>query len=421
VRYLICSASSPGLLFPLVGLALELRRRGHEVMFATGLDIAELLAQFGFERIPRTDRDGRSFTTIISDDPMVNALDIKHIEYAINLHAPDAILTHQLCTAPLVVRQKQHIPTAVMGLFSYLYPTLAGDRLEVFPQGAEQRRLRLEGMVNTLNRTLRAFRLPPVRATPQENPLLGDLFLLRSTPELSPDLEFLPSQVHVVGACLWEPPIVADLQWEAVSAGLSGIDGPVIYVQHGRTFDMPGFWLQLVDAIRDRPCRILASLGRMDQETGELPANVVARAHISQTTVLSRANLSISGGHSTVLLGSLSNGVPCIAIPTGGEMPDNAERLVSLRCGVSLDALRLSVASMRDAIDLILHGDRAVVAGVGSASESLARFEPFKTAAALVEQLGSTQSVVCRSAARLAGMAEFGSTPHSTLAGSQQS
>ncbi len=96
MRYLFCSFTAPEQLYSLLGLALELRRRGHEVTFATGTFAEPILGCVGVRRIPRGERDGDSFRFQRWATPLAVAIDVKHIEYAMQEFAPDVLVANLL-------------------------------------------------------------------------------------------------------------------------------------------------------------------------------------------------------------------------------------------------------------------------------------------------------------------------------------
>lgn len=151
---------------------------------------------------------------------------------------------------------------------------------------------------------------------------------------------------------MWEP-AASDAEL-ALKAELENTDAPVVYAQQGRTFGQPGFWPTLVDALRDKEVRVVASAGRMDESTGRLPENFFVADHVSQALMLSMAHATISGGNSSVLLGALTAGLPSVIIPAGGETPDNAERLSYAGCGLCLPMENLNKEALVAAVDAAL-------------------------------------------------------------------
>src|SRR6185312_2286884 len=340
MRALFCSFSNPGLLFPLIGLANELRARGHEIAFVAGQGASHWLSSIGLTRIPRGTKDGVSYQVNVWPEPLYVAMDVKHLEYGIRLFRPDLLVTHILCLAPLICSDRLKIPVAVMGLMSYLWPLPPGSRPTVSPQITATRDWRLKDMGEHYNRCRAAFGLGAVKATPADNPFLGDVFMLRTLRQLEPDVDSLPEQVHLIGAAQWEAPLCESVRreqpaWEAISTLLSS-NRPRVYVQAGRTFGESGFWGTLVKALGDTPFGVVASVGRADGELGALPVNFAVCQHAPQTLVIPHCTAVVSGGYTTPTLGAMTLGRPTIVFPTGGETRDNAARIERSKCGVAL-------------------------------------------------------------------------------------
>lgn len=387
MRLLFCSFDSPGHLFPLVGLALEMRGRGHEVAFACGLPARDTLHAVEIERIPRGAEDGDSFGLKTWFDPVRTAIDVKHVEHAVRRFRPDLLVTQQLCQAPVLVRERQRIPVAVMGLFSYLWPVGKPVSPAHFAACEPTRRWRLQDMTRILNQAWELFRMPALEADATDFPLLGDVFLLRTVPELEPELEALPARVHAVGPCLWEPPRPADA-WETLRGRFADPEAPVLYVQQGRTFKGPGFWAHLVEALADRPVQVVASTARMDQPASALPPNFLADRHVPQGLVMPHARAVVSGGTTTVALGALAHGLPGVVVPGGGETPDNAEKLAAAGCALSVEAEGLTAGAMRLAVEQVM-GDDEMRRNCRRMQRALARDGGFGRAADLVERLAA--------------------------------
>jgi MGT family glycosyltransferase len=382
MRVLFCSFTSPGHLFPLVGLALELRRRGHQVAFATGRDALDTLHAVEMERIPRGARDGDSFALDTWHAPLRTAVDAKHVQHGIRRFGPDLLVTHQLCQAPLLVREMEGIPVAVMGLFSYLWPVAHGADATRFAALQPTRQWRIRDAVGILNQARELFRLAPAE---EAAALLGDLFILRTVPELESEREALPACVHPVGACLWEPPRTPGA-WDALRDRFPDPDAPVVYVQQGRTFRGPGFWARLVEDLADQPVQVVASTSRMDQPVGNLPANFLVEGHVPQGLVLPHAAAVVSGGNTTAVLGALAHGVPAVVVPGGGETADNAQRLAAAGCAQILRPEELAPGTLRTALEQVVQ-DGVMGHRCRSMQAAFARMGTFRPAAALVESL----------------------------------
>jgi MGT family glycosyltransferase len=338
MRFLFCSLASHGFLYPAISIANALRARGHDVAFVTGSAFGKALRVAGFERIPNTDKDECSFQVGLWWEPHSVAEGVKHIEYALRHFAADVLVGQHLTFGPLMVGEHRSLPVAILGPAAYLWPA-STSLTDGHPQSEAEARLvwRYGEMMKHYNQARQLFQLPLCNQTYGETPLLGDVFLLQSVRELEENIELLPERVHLVGACLWEPP-QSDAESNAeLSRWLKESEAsskPLIYVQPGRSFQDQGFWPYAIEALGYDSVRVAASIGRMDDEVGQIPGNFFVRSHVPQGLVLPRARAVISSGHTTSVLGALTHGLPCVLIPNGSGTEEIAERCH--RAGVAL-------------------------------------------------------------------------------------
>src|SRR4029077_1805920 len=136
---------------------------------------------------------------------------------------------------PLITAELHGLPVGILGLTPYLWPAERALRhREARGDDELGRAWRFHDMTKYLNGARQLFKLPPVEGDFLRTPLLGDLYMLRSTRQLEPLARSLPPQVHFVGSCLWEPPPHdAELTGWLATAAASGL--PILYVQHGST------------------------------------------------------------------------------------------------------------------------------------------------------------------------------------------
>lgn len=388
MRFLFCSFSTPGYLFPLMGLAQELEMRGHQVAFASGQPSIPFLRTAGMERIPRSEPDGDSFHVGVWFNRTVAAIDTRHVELGIARFHPDALVTHPLCQGAMIAGERSGLPIAVLGFFGYLFPT-PGDRGK---RGAEEnRRWRLRECMRSMNAARELFRLPALDSEDPE-PLLGDLWMLRSVPRLVPELGSLPPRVRCVGACQWEPPS-NDGGWPAIRAELADPEVPLVYAQPGRTFDGPGFWGQLVEALGDGALQVAASTGRLDGgDARSVPRNFLARPHVPQGVVVPRARVVLSSGSTSPVVAALAAGVPAVVIPSGAETPENAARLAAAGCALRLRADGLTPGDLRAAVERVM-ASVEMAAAARRLKRDFDRLDGFDTAAGLVERLARGRSI----------------------------
>ena len=385
----------------MIGIAGELERLGHEVAFVTDEKLGGVLSDHGQRRFPRGLKDGKSFNVAEWVGSSQVAIQVKHIEYALECFPADALVGQSLTLGPLLVAERQSLPVAILGFCTYLWPTCNGD---LGQDRAFDERLtwRYGETVRWWNEARALFRLPPFTGGYEDTPFLGDLFLLRNVPELEPRSEALPDRVQLVGSCLWEPEEISpELESWLAETDRSGL--PLIYIQHGRFFHVPGFWAQLVEALAGRDYRVAASVSRMDQEIGDLPANFFVHPCVPQGRVLRQAAAVVASANTTVFLGALEAGVPSLLIPAGGEQPDVAE--LGRRLGVAeiLSPQEVTVDRLCAEVHRLLeHGGYREAARHHSAA--LARMNSFERVGHLLETLAKTHDRTVPSLSRVRGV-----------------
>lgn len=338
MRILICTLAGYGYVYPALGVAQELRQRGHEVAFVTGSSFTNVLAKAGFERIPRGDQDGESFAVPIWGHTLEILRQVKHIEYACKRFVPDVMLATHLTLGPLIAGRCYGIPVAVLNAATYMWPT---DEAGVAPTSPYEK-LRAHVYDNAINSYCEAaevfgLSLPSdIRTDYRQTPLLGDISFLRSIPELEAGIGQLPPPVRFVGSCLWHLPPAPDAELAAWLADSAASARPLLFVQHGRSqdTDMPDFWPGLVQVARDLPVRVVAAYRPLENEATRLPDNFFARPYIPHEVVLPHADAVLDLGTSSTMLGALNHGLPLLLFTMGSEQPHVAHRCT--RAGVAL-------------------------------------------------------------------------------------
>ncbi len=359
MKFLFCSLGSYGFINPLIGIAKVLAKKGHQVAFVTHKDFTEVLHQEGLERIKRNPQDGSSFQVKLWAHPEAIAIQVKHIETALTRFKADVLVGNQLTFGTLIAGEIHHLPVAILGLAAYLWPTLESSLKNSSPSEKELRsHWRYADMMSHYKTSRQLLGLQSsIKENYRETPLLGDLFLLQTVPELETEVDNLPSQVHLVGSCLWES-AQADSELFKWLDQPEIVDYPLIYVQMGRSFQYPRFWEYLIEAFSDNPFKIVAAVGRMDGELTNIPFNFFIREHIPQGLVLPYAKAVISNGHTTSVLGALTHGLPSLLLPNGSGTEDIAERCslagVAINLLENLENNQLNAEILKKALENIL-------------------------------------------------------------------
>jgi MGT family glycosyltransferase len=389
MRFLLCSLSGQGFISSTIGLGHSLAQKGHEVKVVTDLSCEKQLSGQGLERIPRGLQDGPSFQTHLWGQPASIAIQVKHVEFAMKLFQPDVLVGQQLTIGALFAAERLHVPVALLGFCTYLWPRSKD------PEARGDNSLKEWRYTTDIitHRQLRpAFGLPLPSAGLRVSSLLGDLFLIRSIPEFEGDISNLPDQVHLAGPCLWESddedPEVDDWLGECRKGGT-----PLIYVHQGRFFDRPHFWPKVVEAFGNSDIRVIACTGSMDCPVGQLPPNFLVRKQLSQGKILRQAAAMIASANTTAVLGALLAGVPSLLIPAGGEQPDVAERCVHAGVARILDPAEVTPECLR--LELLkLVDDNSIRLKARDLAIQFSQANNFDTAISLLENLGTGSPVL---------------------------
>jgi MGT family glycosyltransferase len=394
VKILFCSLASPGFLNPFIGIALELEKRGHGVAFVTDVTMGEQLARQGLERIPFGLADKPSFHVPIWSHLESIADQLRHVFHAIQRFRPDILVAQPLTLGPIMTAEVRRLPLAILGFCTYLWPDSESGSEKPLSQIESLKVWRYDDMLKLYNNARQLLALPPCVADCREAPFLGDLFMVRSIADFEENFHRLPGQVHLVGHCLWEessddPELEAWLR-ESINSG-----APIIYVQHGRFFDRPSFWPNLVAGLAGLNVKVAASVGRMDHGIGEVPPNFLVRHHIPELRVLDHASAMIASANSTAVLGALSKGVPSVLVPAGGEQPDVAARCEAMGVAKILAPEQSNPAELSAALQQILV-NRKMLDTCQWMAKAFGRIDGFKVAANLLEALAETSAPVLR-------------------------
>jgi MGT family glycosyltransferase len=389
MRYLFCPLASHGYVYPAIGIARELRARGHSIAFATDGSFGAALASQGFERIPRGSRDGMSFQVTAWGETHGLEWQIKHVRHAVETFEPDAILASQLAWGCVAAAHAAEIPVSILGFATHIFPH--SDAMLANPSNPREHlhKWRYEGMMNTYAQACAIAGIQPHPSVSiDESPLLGEATLLQCVPEFLGNLPPLPSRVQCIGSCVWEPP---ESDAELTSwLEQSPRDWPLLYVQHGRAFAKESFWPYLIQCLADRPVRVVAVTSRMDKPVGSPPRNFFVRHHIPQGQILPHARAIICNATSTAVLGGLTHGLPMLLVPGGSSQPELAEQCEMAGISITLDHKLLDGAMVSGAVDRALE-DSAMRENSCKIAAAFARICGFSRAADALISLASRE------------------------------
>lgn len=368
-RVALVAGPDPGHAFPVVALALALRRRGHDTLVVTGPQW-----RAGIER------DGVEWCALAALPP-----DERHGDFGFRMWGQGQALGPQVADAlgpwrpDLVVADVLSTP----GAFAAGLLGLPWVEVQPHPLVAASRALPPPGsglapgrgpLGHLRDATLRrmharsaaagdAARRSARRALglPEDDPPRARL--VATLPALEPARPDWPADAHIVGALEWDP---ADEEL-APPPG----DGPLVLVTDSTASGRRAALLPAaVEGMAGTEVRIVST--RFAPWDAAVPAGV-AIGPGRQAPLLDRAAAVVCPGGHGLLGKALTRGVPCVVVPGAGDQKDNAARVARAGAGVVLRPDRLTPERLRAAVREVLrdNGYRAAAGRVADSARGL--------------------------------------------------
>jgi MGT family glycosyltransferase len=390
VRAFLGAFGDAGHAFPMLALGAELASRGHDVTYETWSRWREHVEAAGmrftpapeYPVFPTRERPLSPYEAVLAA--------VGDTRPALAAAAPDVVVHDVLTLAPALAAELERVPTAT--LIPHLYP-VGSPGLPPFGFGARSPRTELGARLwrafdplvarglergrAELNDTRRKLGLAATERT--FGGQSTELVLVATFPQLEYPRSW-PGHVHVVGPLLWEPggPVVQP------PAG----DDPLVLIATSTAQDPANRMLRAaLQGLAEEPVRVLAVWnGRPMSPPVRIPANARVVSWLSYARSMRDCLLVVGHGGSGTVGRALACGTPVLAVPHGGDMPENGARLAWSGTGRRLPWPLLSPATLRWSVrralaDPLLAARAAELSAWSAANDAAAR------AADLVEQL----------------------------------
>jgi MGT family glycosyltransferase len=365
-RILAYTSPARGHLYPLTPILAELRSRGHEVSVRTLGSQVELMRGLGLdaapidpaiEAIPQDDWRARGqqaalrrSVDVFCERAVHDAPDLKR---AIEEERPDACLVDIQTWGGLAVAEAWGGPWAAF--CPYPLPLPSPDAPPFGPGLPPARgplgRLRDRALrplvfgtveriiVSQLNEVRAGLGLGPVDATTMftRPPLL---LYMTAEPFEYPRSDW-PESVRLVGPCAWDPPADPP-EW------LDQVERPLVLVTTSSEFQDDGRLVRTaLEALKDEPLEVVATLPAADASGIEVPANARVLPFVPHAPLLERAACAITHGGMGATQKAIARGVPVCAVPFGRDQLEVARRVEVSGAGTRLPAKKLSPERLR--------------------------------------------------------------------------
>ena len=379
LNILIAALGSHGDVHPFLGIAQELRRRGHRVTIiapAIYLDLADKLgfdfASVGtveqFERFasePDIWHPLRGFGVIAEGaaallEPYYRAIAQRHVP------GKTVLVIATLVFGGRVAQEKLGIPTVSVHLSpAVLRSVQQPPYLPLLPLASWQPAWIMR-MVYALSDTLvidRALAGPinAFRASLGLGPIRKVFDWMHSPdrviglfpPWFAPRAPDWPKQTVLTGFPLFDEAEIVDLE-PGLARFLEEGEAPVAFtagsaMRHGR-----GFFATAAEACRRLSRRGVLLSRHLEQIPHVLPTDICAVAYAPFSMLLPRCAALVHHGGIGTCAQALAAGVPQVAVPIAHDQPDNARRLQRLGVAEVVPAREFSTARATGAIERVL-------------------------------------------------------------------
>ena len=361
-RILLSTLGSLGDLHPIMGLALALQARGHDVMLATSDFYKDKISAAGLEFRPLrplgTPDDPETLRRVFhprkGPEYLLRTMLLPHIadmysDLSAAARGADFLISGEVVLAASLVSEKQGLPwaSAILAPFSFFsvydpppFPFLPGAASFTRAPPFIQRQLLGLGRLITrswnepLNELRRSLGLRVNRdaiLTDRYSPTLNLALFSKQLGRPQPDW---PRNVVQTGFILYDPPGAA--RQEPLEDFLTSGPPPVTFTLGSAAVMDPGrFFEESAEAVRRLGTRGLLLMGKNVPPT-QLPKGLFAAEYAPYSSVFPRSACVVHQGGVGTTAQAMRAGVPQLIMPYGFDQPDNAARMVRLGVGLSL-------------------------------------------------------------------------------------
>jgi len=382
VHFLCSTFGSAGDVFPMLGLALELRKRGHQITFATNAHFEETVRSYGlaFEALgtdeqfkasishPDLWHPRRSFPLIIS---MLTPVFKQQYQLHADRASSDLIgITNVFGFGALNAQDKLKIPTLTLHLQPSVIwsddapPTLAGlfgpRWLQSLLYRIGERCVIDPAVCPYLNAWRKELGLSPVRAiTRWWNSRYGVLAMF---PEwYAPPQKDWPRPLMQTDFPLWNHQ-TSDRMPEEVERFLTAGDAPLVFTPGSANVHGQAFFEAAVEACRVLGRRGILLTGFPEQLPKSLPESILYVKYVPLDLLLPRAAAFVHHGGIGSASQAILAGIPQLLMPLAHDQFDNVTRVKKLNVGDGLPATKFTAVRLIEQLKRLLGSSEVALA-----------------------------------------------------------
>jgi MGT family glycosyltransferase len=401
-RLLAYTSSTPGHVFPPIGMLLELQRRGHKVHVRTQAIDVERLGALGFDvaavdpRIEEIEFDDwrarsqvKAMQRILSLYAEYAQLEIPDVRRALDEVGPDAVIMDVQCEGGGYVAAASGLPWAQYCPYPPPFPSVDAPPhgLGLSPARGPLGRARdrfwmalgdrlLAPEVASRNEVRAGLGLPPMSRYDDQWREAGRFIAFTAEPYEYPRSDWPPS-VRLVGPGTWEP-AVDPPEW------LASATRPIVLVTASTAYQLDKQLISTaLEAFSGEDVTLVATTAAHSPSEFTAPRNARVEQFLPHGPIIARAACVVCHGGQGITQKALAGGVPVCVVPFCRDQFDVARRVEVAGAGVRLHHKRLTPQRLRSA----MHKTIGMRAGAQRVAQAFAAAGGSSAAADVVEEL----------------------------------
>jgi MGT family glycosyltransferase len=380
-RFAFATWDGGGNVPPAIGIAQELRSRGHDAVFI-GYEVQRQRLEakgYSFHVLPRSGQFDIYRTSVPAErlagllaNVWASAEHLEDIPDAVAATSADVLVVDFSLQGALASMARLTVPSAVLA-----HSAIAGL---VPPPESPVGQARL----TATNRLREGAGLPILKRLNEA--WAACLTVVTTIPDLDPAAADADPSMHYIGPVFEDFP---DKQW--VSPWDLDDDRQMVLVSFSTTglWDQSGRIRNTLEALADEPLRVLVSAAQ-SIELVSVPGNAAIQRFVPHETVLPSVVATVThAGHGTVSA-SLAHRVPVVALPNpAADQPFLAAMLQKLGAGIALDG-EAEPAAIRTAVKAVM-GQPSYAAAAGRLADAISSAAGATGAADELERVAATR------------------------------
>jgi MGT family glycosyltransferase len=369
-KMLVFTSPARGHLYPIMGPATELARRGHEVHVVTLASEVELVRSQGLHAEALAPAiEAREMDDYNAKNPM-QALalgltafgdraphDRVDLAYAIDRVDPDVLIVDTNSWGALATAEASGLPWCIFQ--PYFSPLPSRDAPPfgpgVPPADGPLGRLRDRMLHPITFGRLNKLAIPKVNQIRQDaglDPASSMVEVLTRAPLTlyftAEPFEYprsdWPDSFEMVGPASWNPPAETP-DW------LAEIEGPIVLVTLSTERQDDQTMLQAVlDGLSDTEYFVVGTSAAHDPTSFDVPTNARVERFVPHDAIVQRSTVVVGHGGMGITQRALLHAVPPVVVPFGRDQLEVARRVEHAQAGVRLSPKKLTAKRLRDAV-----------------------------------------------------------------------